>query len=167
MSTGLTIGLSIFLGGLVFLSALFSAAETAYSSVSKVKINSEVIKKRRSAILIQKHYKSFGWTLATILIANNLVNIAASTIITYVLSSHLSGSNATATIISTFVMTPIIVIFGEIIPKLLAKKYSYGYLKKVVYIMEIFKWLFNYRYQFILSYNLFYHRILGENRLFY
>ncbi|RTZ68047.1 MAG: hypothetical protein DSZ21_02645 [Tenericutes bacterium] len=73
------------------------------------------------------------------LIANNLVNIAASTIITYVLSSHLSGSNATATIISTFVMTPIIVIFGEIIPKLLAKKYSYGYLKKVVYIMEIFK----------------------------
>ncbi|RTZ68046.1 MAG: hypothetical protein DSZ21_02640 [Tenericutes bacterium] len=60
MSTGLTIGLSIFLGGLVFLSALFSAAETAYSSVSKVKINSEVIKKRRSAILIQKHYKSFG-----------------------------------------------------------------------------------------------------------
>ena len=142
MSTGLTIGLSIFLGGLVFLSALFSAAETAYSSVSKVKINSEVIKKRRSAILIQKHYKSFGWTLATILIANNLVNIAASTIITYVLSSHLSGSNATATIISTFVMTPIIVIFGEIIPKLLAKKYSYGYLKKVVYIMEIFKWLF-------------------------
>jgi len=142
MSTGLTIGLSIFLGGLVFLSALFSAAETAYSSVSKVKINSEVIKKCRSAILIQKHYKSFGWTLATILIANNLVNIAASTIITYVLSSHLSGSNATATIISTFVMTPIIVIFGEIIPKLLAKKYSYGYLKKVVYIMEIFKWLF-------------------------
>jgi len=142
MSTGLTIGLSIFLAILIFLSALFSAAETAYSSVSKVKINSEVSKKKRTAILIQKHYKSFGWTLSTILIANNLVNIAASTIITYILSSHISGNNAVATIISTFVMTPIIVIFGEIIPKLLAKKYSYGYLTKVIYVMEFFKWLF-------------------------
>jgi len=142
MSTGLTIGLSVFLSILIFLSALFSAAETAYSSVSKVKINSEVSNKKRSAILIQKHYKSFGWTLSTILIANNLVNIAASTIITYILSSHISGNDAVATIISTFVMTPIIVIFGEIIPKLMAKKYSYGYLTKVVYVMEFFKWLF-------------------------
>ena len=140
MSNGLIIGLIILLLVLIILSALFSAAETAYSSVSKSKIESNVKNGKKSAILIKKHHKSFGWTLATILICNNLVNISASALITF-LFSKLLGASGTAAIISTFVMTPIIVIFGEITPKLLAKKYSYGYLTKIAFIMEFFNYI--------------------------
>lgn len=140
MSTGLRIGLIVLMFILVALSALFSAAETAYSTIKPVKIEQGIHDGKRSAKLIKKHYKSFGWTLATILISNNLVNVASSSVMTYLLASAVSGG--TATIISTVVVTPILVIFGELTPKILAKKYSYSYLTKVVYVMEVFNWLF-------------------------
>ena len=126
---------------LVCLSSFFSAAETAYSSVKPAKIESKIKQGKKSALLIRKHYKSFGWTLSTILIANNLVNIGASSLTTFLFSKLLSNDSL-VTIVSTFAITPVIVIFGEIIPKILAKKYSYSYLKKIVYILEMFNWLF-------------------------
>ncbi|MCK5867261.1 MAG: HlyC/CorC family transporter [Mycoplasmataceae bacterium] len=126
---------------LIVLSAFFSAAETAYSSVSRSLVETEAKKKKRSALLIKKHYKSFGWTLATILIFNNLVNISSSALVTFLFTKAI-GAAGVATIVSTFVMTPIIVVFGEIVPKLLAKKYAYGYLKKIALFMEILNWVF-------------------------
>ena len=141
MSTPLIIILSIVLVFLIFLSAFFSAAETAYSSLSAITLTKKAKTKKKSALLITKHYKSFGWTLSTILISNNLVNIASSSLLTYTLTSTL-GATPMVTVISIFVMTPLIVIFGEIFPKLLAKKYSYGYLSKVVYTIEALNWVF-------------------------
>ena len=126
---------------LIIFSAFFSAAETAYSSVSRSIVEVEAKKGKRSALLIKKHYKSFGWTLATILIFNNLVNISSSALVTYLFTKAM-GATGTVTIVSTFVMTPIIVIFGEIAPKLLAKKHAYGYLKKIALFMEILNWAF-------------------------
>lgn len=126
---------------LLILSAVFSAAETAYSSLSKSKIQVKVDKGSKTAKLILKHYNTFGKTLATILICNNLVNIASSAIITLLLTKLL-GATATTSIVSTAIMTPLIVIFGEIIPKLLAKRYPYGYLSKIIYFLEIFNILF-------------------------
>ena len=120
---------------LILFSAFFSAAETAYSSVSQSKIDVDFKKGKKSAILIRKHYKSFGWTLSTILICNNLVNIGASTAMTYLFTKVIGATNSVA-IIATAVMTPIIVIFGEITPKIIAKKYSYAYLKKICYTIE-------------------------------
>lgn len=137
MGAGLLASLIIILSILIFLSAFFSAAETAYSSVSKSKIEIEAKNKKRGAILIKKHYKSFGWTLSTILICNNLVNISASALITF-LFTKLLGVSGKATIIATFVITPIIVIFGEIVPKLFAKKNPYKYLIKVSFVMHFF-----------------------------
>ena len=137
MSNGLIIGLIFLLLVLIIFSAFFSAAETAYSSVSYSKVEEKARKGVKSALLIKKHSKKFGWTLATILICNNLVNISSSALITF-LFTKLMGATGSVTIISTFVMTPIIVIFGEIFPKLLAKKHSYGYLSKIAYIMEGF-----------------------------
>ncbi|MCK5807326.1 MAG: HlyC/CorC family transporter [Mycoplasmataceae bacterium] len=141
MSTPILITLISVLVVLIFFSAFFSAAETAYSSVSKSLIETEAKKGKRSALLIKKHYKSFGWTLATILIFNNLVNISSSALVTFLFTKAM-GAGGTATIVSTFVMTPIIVIFGEIAPKLFAKKYSYGYLKKIALFMEVLNWAF-------------------------
>ena len=126
---------------LILLSALFSASETAYSSLAPTLLKTKLKQGKKSAKLINKHYKSFGWTLSTILISNNLVNVSSSALLTYLLSSILGGTSM-VTIISTFVMTPILVIFGEITPKLLAKKYSYGYLSKISYVIEVFNWIF-------------------------
>ena len=94
---------------LLILSAVFSAAETAYSSLSKSKIQVKVDKGSKTAKLILKHYNTFGKTLATILICNNLVNIASSAIITLLLTKLL-GATATTSIVSTAIMTPLIVI---------------------------------------------------------
>ena len=137
MSNTVLIILIVLLVFLIVFSAFFSAAETAYSSVSKAKIEKEAKSGKKSAILIKKHFNKFGWTLATILICNNLVNISSSALITF-LFTKLMGATGTVTIISTFIMTPIIVIFGEIMPKLLAKKHAYGYLSKIAYTMEFF-----------------------------
>ena len=140
MSTSTVIVIIVLLVVLLMLSAFFSAAETAYSSVSKTIIKRNLKKGKKSAMMIDKHHKSFGWVLSTILISNNLVNVLSASVVTYLLASFVSSGNAT--IISTAVMTPLIVVFGEIIPKLLAKKYSYGYLVKIVYVMELLNWLF-------------------------
>ncbi len=141
MSFTLEIALIIVALILIVFSAFFSAAETAYSSVSQSKIETSAKNKKRASLLIQKHYSKFGWTLSTILIFNNLVNIAASTLVAY-LFSNIMTNQVMATIVATFVMTPIIVILGEIIPKLLAKKYSFGYLTKIAYVMETLNWVF-------------------------
>ena len=117
------------------ISSFFSAAETAYSSVSKLVIETKAKEGKKSAKLIKKHYGNFGWTISTILIGNNVVNVALSSITTYFLVDWL-GASTTVTIISTAILTPMLVIFGEIFPKILAKKHSYGYLVKIVYIIH-------------------------------
>lgn len=123
---------------LLIFSALFSAAETAYSSLSKSKLQLKVDGGSKVAKLIQKHYNTFGKTLATILICNNLVNISSSAIIAVLFGQMFPGNEAMVTIVSTAVMTPLVVIFGEIFPKLFAKKYPYGYLSRIIYLLEVF-----------------------------
>lgn len=140
LSTQTRIILIFFLLILLFLSALFSAAETAYTSLNYFKLKNINENKPKSYKLLLKHLNSFGWILSTILIGNNLVNIAASTLITFLFSSFLSAE--TAAIIATATLTPIIVIFGEVVPKIIARKYPIRYLVKVVYIMEFISWLF-------------------------
>ena len=141
MSSETLIPLIIVLGILVVFSSFFSAAETAYSSVSRSQIETKIKQGKKSAVLIKKHYKMFGSTLATILICNNLINIAASTLITLLFTSLLDA-DALATVLSTCVMTPIIVIFGEIFPKLFAKKHAYSYLAKIAFTMEVIRIIF-------------------------
>lgn len=127
---------------LLFLSSFFSAAETAYSTVNKFTIEHNLKKKRLSAKLIRKHYKSFGWILATILFGNNFVNAGLSSLTTLMFTAYFANNDTLITLVSVLVITPVIVIFGEIIPKILAKKYAYGYLSKVVYVIEILTWIF-------------------------
>ncbi len=141
MGTELTIGLIVLLCFLIILSSTFSAAETAYSSVNPAKVQQEINKNGKTGRLLKKHLNSFGWTLSTILIGNNLVNIGASVLISYILG-HSFDNQVLSTVISIAVMTPIIVIFGEILPKLFARKYAYGYLVKIVFLMEILNWFF-------------------------
>lgn len=126
---------------LLLLSSFFSAAETAYSSITKFTIEQNLKKNKYSAKLIKKHYKSFGWVLATILLGNNLVNVGIASISTLMFAIFFDNDSPLVTIVSIVVITPIIVVIGEIIPKLLAKRYAYGYLSKVVYIIEFLSWV--------------------------
>ncbi len=137
-----TILLIISLIILFILSALFSAAETAYTSLSPASIETNIKKHPKTGKLIKKHVNSFSWTISTILIGNNIVNVAISTIITFLFSSMFGPDNFLTVLLPIVVATPLLVIFGEVFPKILAKRYAWGYLQKVVFILEVFRWFF-------------------------
>ena len=106
---------------LIALSAFFSASETAYTTVNKIRLQNYVdagSKKAKTALFIAENYDR---TLTSILIGNNIVNIGASSIAT-LLFVKLFGPSGAA--ISTAVMTILILIFGEVLPKSFAKESS-------------------------------------------
>lgn len=124
-------------------SGIFSATETAYTSLSKAKIETMIEKKVKGHKIIEKQHIFFNRTLGTILIANNLVNIASSTLLAYLLTQAFGASKVgLASIISTIVMTPIIVLFAEIIPKLIAKRYPEKTVKSFYWFIEMLYWIF-------------------------
>ncbi len=109
---------------LVLFSSVFSATETAFSSVNRIRLKSiEGSGNKRAAkanIIIEK----FDKALTAILIGNNVVNIASASLATVVFTRVL-GSGSVG--IATAVMTVTVLIFGEIIPKALAKEHSEGF----------------------------------------
>lgn len=104
----------------VCMSAFFSASETAYSSVNKVRLKTIEGSKRSKAQLALKLSEDYDNLLMTILVGNNIVNIAGTAIATVMFTNLING-DAGATV-STVVMTVVILIFGEISPKSLAKE---------------------------------------------
>ncbi len=103
----------------IMFSAYFSATEIAFASAKKHRIDNRAEQGDRRAVLAKNIADNFGEALSSILIGNNLVNIAASSIST-VLILDLVGSSGT--VISTAIMTVVILIFGEISPKIIAKQ---------------------------------------------
>ncbi|MBN0970911.1 hemolysin family protein [Mycoplasma phocoeninasale] len=132
---------SILLLFLLVCSGIFSACETAYTALNRAKINTLIEKKVRGAKLIEKQHNFFNRTLGTVLIANNLVNISASTLLVYLLSLT-TLSSGIATIVSTLVMTPIIVFLAEIIPKLIAKSQPEKTVRSFYWFIEMLYWIF-------------------------
>ena len=128
MSDGLMI--LIYIAALIVLiafSALFSGSEIAYSSLNEMRLKhlaeEENNRKARTALFNHSRYENL---LSTILIGNNFVNLASSTISTelFILLLVQTGvlSENWAAVISTAVMTVLILIFGEITPKMVATK---------------------------------------------
>ncbi len=106
---------------LIMLSAYFSASETAISSVNKIRLKNMADDGDRQAKAALALAESFDRTLSAILIGNNVVNIAAASTATLIASTAFGASGAAA---STIVMTIVILVFGEIIPKTYAKENS-------------------------------------------
>jgi len=105
---------------LLFLSAFFSSSETAFSTANSIRMKNYVEEKRkgaRKALYIMEHYDK---TLATILVGNNFVNIASTTICA-IIFGRLIVNPTLANILNTVIMTIIVLIFGEILPKAMAK----------------------------------------------
>ncbi|HHX38284.1 MAG TPA: HlyC/CorC family transporter [Clostridiaceae bacterium] len=107
---------------LIALSAFFSGSEIAFASASKVRLRTASESGNRYAKMALYIYDHFEDALSTILIGNNLVNIAASSIATVIAVGLMGESGA---VIATLVITVVVLIFGEISPKIVAKQNSH------------------------------------------
>lgn len=105
----------------IILSAYFSATETAFSSLNKTRIKTLAEKENKRAILVEKLSDKYEKLLSTILIGNNIVNIAVASIGTLLFTEILSGDADLGATVSTIVVTVAVLIFGEITPKTAAK----------------------------------------------
>lgn len=104
---------------LVILSGFFSATETAFTSLSKIKMKGMVNAGNKRAEKVLDVCDKYDKFLTTLLVGNNIVNISLSTIATLYFTYHWVTYGAT---ISTVVITIVVLIFGEITPKNIAKE---------------------------------------------
>ena len=112
---------------LVMLSAFFSGTETAFTSFNRNRIKTlaqDGNRRAKSVLDIDDKYEKF---ISTILVGNNIVNITATTISGVMFANLLKGNEELAPTVSTIVMTVVVLLFGEITPKTLAKDFSEKY----------------------------------------
>lgn len=124
---------------LVILSAFFSSAETALTTLSSVKVRAMVEANPTGRVLtLQKILDNRGKLISAILIGNNVVNISASSLMTS-LVIRIWGSTAVG--IGTGILTLVILIFGEIVPKTWAmcnnEKLSLAYARIIYFLMQV------------------------------
>ena len=123
---------------LLIFSIFFSATETAFTSLDKIKIEHQS-KKNKSALLVYKYIKNYDKILSTVLIGNNVVNIAASAIVTFICVNYFSEVGVT---IGTVILTLVVLIFCEVSPKTLAKEHPETIAKINIYPFLFFYYLF-------------------------
>lgn len=110
---------------LIVLSGIFSASETALTAFKRMKLKQVEENNPKAAKLLKIWLKNPNEMLTTILLGNNVVNILASSIAAVVGIKMLGeGNQGTAIVWVTLIMTFFILIFGEITPKIIAKRYS-------------------------------------------
>ena len=102
----------------LIMSAYFSATETAFLSLNRIRMKNMADKGNKRAALVLELEEKYDNLLSTILIGNNIVNIATASIGTVLFVRHYGDAGAT---ISTVVVTVVVLIFGEISPKSIAK----------------------------------------------
>ncbi len=112
---------------LIVLSAFFSGSELAYTSLNQLRLEKAAEEKKPGAGLALRVEKNFEEALSTILIGNNTVNILCSVLATSFTIHLLGGDSGLGATIASAVVTVLILIFGEIIPKILARQCSLGF----------------------------------------
>lgn len=136
---GFIVGPTIyFLIVLIALSAFFSSAETALTTVNRVRVRTLIDEGNRRAAVLQKVLDNYSKMLSSILIGNNVVNLSASALTT-TLAMKLWGNYAVS--IATGVLTLVVLLCGEIVPKnaatLNAEKISLAYARIIYYLMKL------------------------------
>ena len=121
MMEGSSIQIILMVIMLVF-SAYFSATETAFSSLNKTRIKTLSDKGNRRAGLVLTLSDKYDKLLSTILIGNNIVNIILSSVCTVFFINLLKENQITGTVVATIVSTVVVLTFGEITPKTVAKE---------------------------------------------
>ncbi len=133
---------------LVLASAFFSATEIAYSSVNGLRLKN--FNKERDTVsgrLAVKVHESYENLLSSILIGNNIANMASSSIATIIIVEDWFKGNENYAWVSTAVMTLLVLTFGEIIPKVLAKQIPEAFCRFAaipIYIISLILWPINF-----------------------
>lgn len=135
-----TLSLLIAIIALIVLSGLFSATETAYTSLNVIRAKS-LSQKNPKYKKVLDLYDKYDKLISTILIGNNIVNITASSL-AMLFFAKIITTGIDYSVISTVVMTVLVLIFGEITPKYIAKAYPetvskllYPFIKLFYYIL--------------------------------
>lgn len=115
---------------LLLFSAIFSASETAYNSVNKARLRSIADDGNKRAIMAIKISDNFDKALTTILIGNNIVNLTASALTTIYVTNRFGIEYVAA---GTAIITVIVILFGEIIPKNLANEFPEAFSLFIAY----------------------------------
>ena len=137
----------IIMAACLLMSAYFSATETAFSTLSKTKLKTMIEKGNKRAGLALKLSEKYDRLLSTILIGNNLVNILLSSIATvFVITLCVNGKDQAfadnyGTLIATAAVTVVVLIFGEITPKSIAKNRPEGFAMFSAPLMQLFIWI--------------------------
>jgi CBS domain containing-hemolysin-like protein len=133
----------------VIMSGYFSATETAFSSFNKTKMKTIAEKGNKKAKLVLKLADDYNTLISTILIGNNVVNIAAASVSTILFTALLSGDEGKGSVVSTVVLTIVILIFGEVSPKSIAKDipekftmFSAPFIQLLIWVFTPFNFLF-------------------------
>lgn len=119
---------------LIAFSAFFSGSEIAFASVNTLRLQSKAEKGSKTAQVAHYICQQYDKALCTILIGNNLVNIASSSLATVIALQLVGDSGA---IYATGVMTVLILTFGEIMPKIVAKDQSDGFVLLAAYPLRL------------------------------
>lgn len=127
--------LVIALVALVCLSAYFSATETAFTSFNKIRVKNLANMGNKKAQGVLDISEKYDKLISTILIGNNIVNITSASLATVLFTMWFPNNGVT---VSTVVMTVIVLIFGEITPKTLAKEYSENFVIATIGIIKFF-----------------------------
>lgn len=128
-------------------SAFFSGTEIAYTSLSKLKMKKDNENPSKMQKLVNFIYNHYDYALSTVLVGNNLVNIGATSVATVLavrLAASMGGkmSDDTASSLVTIIMTILILIVGEITPKMVARRCSEGFAKMAAYPLLVLMILF-------------------------
>ena len=139
--------LAIILSCLV-LSAYFSATETAFSTFNRIRLKTMAEKGDKKAALVIDLAEDYDRLISAILVGNNIVNILAASMATLLFQSLISNQELAATI-ATVTLTVLVLIFGEVSPKTIAKNspdkfamFSAPIIKVVKIILTPFTFLF-------------------------
>ncbi len=136
MNTGILCAMIV----LVVFSAFFSGAETAFSSLNKVKLKSKMTdgKSNKSVERAIELSEKYDVVLSTVLIGNNLVNIACTSLATLFFTGIMGDNSDLGATVSTVVMTIVVLIFGEVTPKTFAKERAESVAVAIVPIIKFF-----------------------------
>ena len=121
MEPGSIVPRIIFLVVLIVFSAYFSATETAFSTINRIRLKNAADNGDKKAGKVLRLAENYDKLITTVLVGNNIVNILASSIATVLFISILKDNNLGSTV-ATVVMTVVVLIFGEVCPKSLAKE---------------------------------------------
>ncbi|MDO4395767.1 MAG: CNNM domain-containing protein, partial [Clostridia bacterium] len=141
---GYSIGLIVVL---LILSAYFSATETAFTSINRIRLKNLAADGNKKAKMVLELEEKYDSLLSSILIGNNIVNIAMTAVATVLFVELYPKYGAT---LSTIVITPVVLVFGEISPKGLAKEspekfamFSAPFIKAIMVLLTPINFLFS------------------------